>query len=41
VLQQSLAKTRELNLHGLASGMYVLRVISTKGDVQTKVFVVK
>lgn len=41
VLQQSLAKTRELNLHGLASGMYVLRVISTNGDVQTKVFVVK
>lgn len=41
VLQQSLAKSRELNLHGLSSGMYVLRVISTDGDVQTKVFVVK
>jgi hypothetical protein len=41
VLQQSLAKTQELNLHGFASGMYVLRVISTSGDVQTKVFVVK
>lgn len=41
VLKQSLAKTQELNLHGLASGMYVLRVISTGGDVQTKVFVVK
>ncbi len=41
VLQQSLAKTQELNLRGLVSGMYVLRVISTNGDVQTKVLVVK
>ncbi|PSL21410.1 putative secreted protein (Por secretion system target) [Dyadobacter jiangsuensis] len=41
VLQQSLTKNQELNLHGLASGMYVLRFISTSGDVQTKMFVVK
>ncbi|WP_342089086.1 DUF6923 family protein [Dyadobacter sp. OTU695] len=40
VLQQSLAKTQELNLHGLASGMYILRFISND-DVQTKMFVVK
>ena len=41
VLEQSLDKTQELNLRGLVSGMYVLRVISTNGEAQTKVLVVK
>lgn len=41
VLTQSLAKTRELNVNRLASGLYVLRITSASGDVQTKPFVVK
>ncbi len=41
VLQRSLQHSRELNIDGLAKGMYVLRVISEHGDVQTGKFVIK
>lgn len=41
VLQRSLQHSRELNIDGLAKGMYVLRVISEHGDVQTSKFVIK
>lgn len=41
VLQQNLGKERELNVGGLASGVYVLSVKSATGDVQTSTFIVK
>ncbi|MDQ6482126.1 T9SS type A sorting domain-containing protein [Dyadobacter sp. LHD-138] len=41
VLQQNLGKERELNVSGLASGLYVLSVKSANGEVQTSTFLVK
>ncbi|SEJ85545.1 Por secretion system C-terminal sorting domain-containing protein [Dyadobacter sp. SG02] len=41
VLEQQLTKPGELNIKGLVSGVYVLRLVSIKGDAQTKTFVVR
>ncbi|SEJ74340.1 Por secretion system C-terminal sorting domain-containing protein [Dyadobacter sp. SG02] len=41
VLQNKMGMSRELNVSKLASGMYVLRVKSATGEVETSTFVVK